>query len=285
MKIFATRVWGFNPATWPVITFGLEGNRDRLLKKSEIGDCILFVGTQNAPTDETERGRLLGIAQIGRIPVETLNVLAESVISPNDYDERGNFRWPKALAMTRAWAFPSKPLLKDVLAEQLPYNATTQAVLLTDADAAAVMGLPGDEITIPLSEPIENLRVLEAALSRGNPTRGVIPVAWSGVVTRTLGNPSVTYAMRYGTTDCWKIGHTVDTKQRLSDVNKHIPHEVTGVQWALFRVQKWEDETMAYAMEQKLFNILSAYRTEGERVRCSEPILHDAWMHAIGISQ
>lgn len=282
MRIFATRVWGFDPVSWPVITFGLEGNRGRLLKESEVGDCILFVGTQGEPTDEEERGRLLGIARIGRIPVETLSVLDPSAVSPHDYDEHGRFRWPKALAMTQAWAFRTKPYLKDVLAAQLPYNATTQAVPLDERDATAVMELEAEEIMIPSSEPIERLRTLEAALSAGKPTRGVVPTAWSREVGRTLGNPSVTYAMRYGKTDCWKIGHAVDAKTRLAEINRHVPHEVTGARWALWRVQKWPDETMAYAMEQKLFGALVGCRTEGERVRCPESSLHEAWMKAIG---
>lgn len=284
MKVFATRVWGFDPTTWPVITFGLEGNRDRLLKESEIGDCILFVGTQGEPTHEEERGRLLGIAQIGRIPVNSLDVLEPSAISPHDYDDQGNFRWPKALVMTRAWAFRSSPLLKDVLSQQLPFNATSQAVLLDATDAAAVMNLEKDEIAIPASKSIEDLRTLEVALSRGKPTTGIKPTEWTSEVTHSLGNQSVTYAMRYGKSDCWKVGHTTDAQQRLNDVNKHIPHEITGEKWTLFRVQKWPDEMMAYAMEQKLLSVLNNYRTEGERVKCKEQDLHKAWMNSIGLT-
>lgn len=283
MKIFATRVWGFDPATWPLITFGLEGNRDRLLQNSEIGDYILFVGTQNEPTEESDRGRLLGISHIGRVPVDSLSVLAPSAIGTHDYDERGNFRWPKALVMTRAWKFKSKPLLREVLAEQLPYNATTQAVLLNEADTNAIMNLEAEEVPIPLSESIENLRTLEIALERGRPTRGVIPVAWSQEIIRTFGSPSVTYLMRYGNTDCWKIGHTKNVKERLAEINRHVPHELTGVKWTLTRTQQWPDEEGAYKMEQKLFNLVTIYRTEGERVRCSEKILHDAWIKSIGL--
>jgi hypothetical protein len=281
MKIFATRVWGFDPAYWPVITFGLEGNRDRLLKQSQVGDCIVFVGTQNAPTHESERGRLLGIAQIGRIATDTLSVVPQSVLHPHDYDEYGNFRWPKALAMTRAWAFNEKPLLKDVLSKQLPFNATAQAVLLSDEDAERIKNLRAAEIVIPSSHTIEKLQKLEMALSNGKPTKGVIPSAWNSNVTRTLGNPSVTYAMRYGTTDCWKIGHTTNTQQRLNEVKKHIPHEITNAQWALYLTQKWADENMAYAMEQKLFSLLEKQRTEGERVRCSEALLMESWARAV----
>ncbi|MEZ5690473.1 MAG: hypothetical protein R3D71_02270 [Rickettsiales bacterium] len=283
MKIFATRTWGFRPETYPVISFVREGDRDKLLKESEIGDVILIVGTQGEPTEENERGRLLGIAQIGRIAVDTLTVLDESEIRPHDYDAHGNYRWPKALAMTRAWYFPSKPLLKDVLAQQLPYNATTQAVLLNEDDTSAIMALQAEEALIPETEAVAKLKKLESALLRGKPTRGVIPSAWSSRVVRELGRKSVTYALRYGKSDCWKIGHTVDVKQRLSDINKHIPYEITGEKWELFRTQSWENETLAYEMEQGLFNDLFKFRTAGERLQCKEEDLHIAWLKSIGL--
>jgi hypothetical protein len=94
MKVFATRVWGFDPGVWPVITFGLEGNRDWLLQNSSSGDRIVFVGTQGAPTSESERGRLLGMAEIGRRAVDTLDVIRADIRNPEDYDEQGNFKWP-----------------------------------------------------------------------------------------------------------------------------------------------------------------------------------------------
>ncbi|VAW05498.1 hypothetical protein MNBD_ALPHA04-2038 [hydrothermal vent metagenome] len=101
MKLFATRVWGFDPHNWPVVTFGLDGHRDNLLRKSSAGDAIVFVGTQGEPTTEKDQGRLLGVAQFGRDPVDTLEIIPEEVLRPEQYDERGNFRWPKALIMTR----------------------------------------------------------------------------------------------------------------------------------------------------------------------------------------
>jgi len=81
MRIFATRVWGFDPETWPVITFGLEGNRDNLLKNSVAGDRIIFVGTQTDPTHDSDKGRILGMAEIGRISVATLKIVKAEDIS------------------------------------------------------------------------------------------------------------------------------------------------------------------------------------------------------------
>lgn len=283
MKFFAKRVYGFDPTRWPTISFSLAANRDLLLQQSEIGDYIVFVGTQDDPTAEEDRGRILGSARIGRTPVNTLDLIAAPDEKPRyDFNDDGSFRWPYAVAMTKAWAFPAKPRLLDVIARQLPMNAISQAVLLNDEDSSAIQALVGVEIEIPNSATIERLRTLEAALTRGQPTTGVPPVAWSRTVTHTIGNASVTYVMRYGNTDCWKIGHATNERLRLAEVNKHIPIEITGTNWNLCLIQRWQNEEQAYAMEQRLLGILTERRSQGERVICSEAQLNDAWFRAVG---
>ncbi|MBZ0215949.1 MAG: hypothetical protein K8F25_05320 [Fimbriimonadaceae bacterium] len=283
MKLFATRVWGFDPTAWPVVTFGLDGNRDNLLKKSSVGDAVVFVGTQGEPTQENERGRLLGIAQFGRVPVDTLDVLEEADINPNNYDKHGQFKWPKALLMTQAWRFTDDPLprLVDVLEAQLPYNATAQAVELNEVDTAAVKVLIAEYVPLPNTAALITLRRLDTALSQSRPTTGIIPSAWQSTIERKLGNPSVTYALRFGKFDCWKVGHTTDVQRRLNEVNKHIPVEVLNSQWVLAMQQKWPDENLAYDMEQRVFTALNQHRTSGERIQCSQTVLQSAWIDSI----
>lgn len=94
-------------------------------------------------TRQLAGGDATGNAQFGRFPVDTLDVLQEVDVSPNNYDEHGRFKWPKALLMTRTWRFTDDPLprLIDVLESQLPFNATAQAVELSEADTAAVKAL------------------------------------------------------------------------------------------------------------------------------------------------
>lgn len=284
MKLFATRVWGFDPPTWPVVPFNLDGNRDNLLKNSKGGDAVVFVGTQDEPTKEHQRGRLLGIAQFGRRPVNTLEVLQEADINPkNDYDEQGRFKWPKALLMTRAWRFTDDPLprLLDVLEAQLPRSATVQAVELSEVDTAAVKDLAATEVPLPDTSELARLRRLDTALSKGSPTTGVVPSAWTSTVERTVGNPSVTYALRFGKFDCWKIGHTTNMQRRLSEVNKHVPAEILNSQWALAMEHKWRDETIAHDMEQRILAALNDHRTTGERIQCSQTVLEKAWIDSI----
>lgn len=113
---------------------------------------------------------------------------------------------------------------------------------------------------------------------RQGPTTGPVPTAFVATVVRSLDRESWTYVLRYGESDLWKIGHTQDVAARLVDVNRHLPIEVTGVDWRLHARLMWPDSAAAYAMEQRLFRTLSRHRTHGERVRCSTLDLGAAWM-------
>lgn len=284
MNIFATRVWGFDPAHWPVIPFGREGDRDGLLRKSAVGDRIVFVGTQNEPTDENQRGKLLGMAEIGRRTVDTLDVVDKDFLNSNSYDEQGRFKWPKGLLMIRAWRFERQPLLLDVLTAQLPRAATSQAVLLSPEDATSVLALNTIEVTLPDSEPLGKARLLDQALNVGKPTTGPMPSSWSGSTGRDVSREAFTYAFRFGKTNIWKIGHAVDVSQRLGQVNLHIPSEVVPDRWNFAYEQKWPDEVAAYSMEQRVLNALNQYRTVNERIKCTESEVVSAWLQAIGAS-
>jgi hypothetical protein len=283
LKIFATRVWGFDPVRWPVITFGLAASRDKLIRDSEPGDKILFIGTKSKPTPKEMQGKLLGIAEIGRRAVDTLDVVGPDARGPWDFDERGLFRWPKGIMMLRAWRFDPMPELLEVLAAQLPYNATPQAVLLSEQDAVEVMKLEVFRVDLPDTQIAKSERLLDKALAAGRPTTGPMPVSWTGSTARDINRKAFTYAFRFGHSKVWKIGHTVDLAARLKQVNQHIPSEVIPGLWGEVYRHPWDNEADAYAMEQRILNTLQRYRTEGERLQCTEDELWSAWKAAIGL--
>ncbi len=283
MKIFATRVWGYDPTRWPLITFSNDGNRDNLLRKSKAGDIVVFVGTQNEPTQLYERGGLLGIAQFSRSPIDTLSVLDKENISPHDYDDKGQFRWPKALLMTRAWRFSGKPLpqLREVFENQLPYNATVQAVELSETDIKAVKELPAKEVELPETRTSRAYRKQEETLARNSPTTGPIPSAWESTVKNNPETEAVTYVLRFGKTDCWKIGWADNLDKRLRQVNKHIPVEICNSQWNCAWKQQWPNRKSAYDMEQSLLRGLQRHRTIGERILCCEDDIQNIWIQTV----
>lgn len=282
MRIFAKRFYGFDPVSRPVVAFGKEGNRDALITASSPGDLIVYVGTQGEPTAEGERGRLLGIAEFARVAVDARDLIDPATLRSFDVNPDGSLAWPKGLPILRAWRF-REPRLKllDVLREQLTFEATVRAVELDEADARAVLTLPRDEVVVPTHPVIECLTKLNQALGHGRPTTGPVPVDWEGTVSRSVGSEAWTYAMRFGRRNIWKVGHAQDTAVRQAELNLHVPHEELGERWELRLRQRWPDSVQAYGMEQRLFRGMAAFRTEGERLRCSETQMQTAWTAAL----
>lgn len=109
------------------------------------------------------------------------------------------------------------------------------------------------------------------------PTRGPKPTDWAGMVSRSVGGSAYTYAFRFGSSEVWKIGWTENIDERLSSVNKHVPMEVTQAAWEPTLAHPHPSKADAYAMEQRLLELLNKHRTNGERVRCTEAQIKEAW--------
>lgn len=282
MRIFAKRFFGFDPVTRPVVTFGKAGNRDALIRASDPGDLIVYVGTQDTPTDEGDRGRLLGMAEFARIAVDARDIIDPATFRSFDLHPDGTLVWPSGLPILRAWAF-NEPRLKllDVLREQLTFEATVRAVELDEGDARAVMALPRTEVPLRPHPVIKRLTELGKALQQGRPTTGPIPVDWEVTVVRDASAEAWTYALRFGRRNIWKVGHAQDTDTRLDDINRHVPHEEIGERWELRLRQRWSSSVLAHAMEQRVFLAMSHFRTEGERLRCTEGQLQAVWARAL----
>jgi hypothetical protein len=108
-----------------------------------------------------------------------------------------------------------------------------------------------------------------------------MPTGWTGTVSRTTDGISFTYVFRFGSSDIWKIGWTTDLDARLADVRRHVPVELTRENWTPVLSQSHPSQNAAYAMEQHLLGLMEKHRTEGERVRCSEGEMQNAWELAV----
>ena len=277
MQVFAKRFWGFNPAVWPIVSFSLDGNRDNLLRESRPGDLVLFIGTEGEETEPDDRGRLLGLAEFGRNEIESADVLDLATLRPNAFDENGRLRWPKALPMVRAWRLVTRPRVTEVLQRQLPYGATVRALLLDATDTAAVLALPREEVPIPDVPALSRLRDLNDALRMSGPTTGPRPTSWTSTTHRDSETESWTYAFRFGSKDIWKIGHAKDVAARLTEVNRHVPEEVIGEGWRVVLQHRWDTETKAYEMEQRVLKALRTPTSVFERVCCTRRQLESVW--------
>jgi hypothetical protein len=119
-----------------------------------------------------------------------------------------------------------------------------------------------------------------ASAASGQPTTGPRPTSWEQMVKREIG-PASAYLFRFAASAVWKIGFASDVQARLREVNRHIPVELLGQRWRLIHVQLWPSADMAYQMEQRILELLTANRTVYERVQCPEPVMEEAWQTAL----
>ena len=272
---------GFSPERMPIITFSQKGSRDTLLRNAKAGEVIVFVATKGKNTADKDKGRVLGVAEIGRKSVRTEEVVDTSG-EPEAHSKDSKFRWPEAIPMLRAWRFDPPPLANEVFEDgNLPHHAQTQAVALSDADEQAVRSLNWVEVELPQTEERQRQQQRSNALS-AHPTKPG-PVVSPGTRTITVSDKDKawTYVARFGASSIWKVGRTNDLKGRIQELNAHVPVEYLKKEWQIAWRHEWRSTEGAQEMEQRVLTILADKRTQGERLRCSEKELEEAWVRAI----
>lgn len=278
MKIFATRVWGLGFERIPIATFGSEGHLNRLLKLAQRGDRLVFVGTKTDRTPPALQGRLLGMGEIGFEPLRTLEIVSHAELDERDFDERGNYKFPHAVALTEAWRFVPQPLLTETLSDQLTMLATPGVEELDAADVQRVLALTAEQLVLPELPSLARMRRLNEIL---RPTTGPRPSDAAYSVERSAQNAATTYALRFGKRNNFKIGHAEDVKARLTAINQHVPVEVLNEQWSIYLTQPWKTSVEAYDMEQRVLKRMETKRSGFERLQCTETELSSAWTTAL----
>lgn len=280
-QVFGTWFWGFDPTWHPFAGFTYAGSRDSLIEKSRPGDVILIVGTQSEPTTEENRGRALGLMEFVRAPMNAEDLIPPGTELPDRLFENGLFKWPYAVPAARAWLFPQKPHIRDVIGRQLTSAAITGTDRLSSDEAARVLGLEIEEIELPPSAAAlkqQRLHSTKPKLDAARPGQpGPAPSEWSALVSREDG-PTATYLMRFGQSNCWKIGISQNVRLRRQALNFSVPSEVlNGECWEVVLTHTWPTGAPAYHMEQTLLRHLSAHGTSNERVKAPEGMIHTAW--------
>ncbi|MBI1400235.1 hypothetical protein [Hyphomonas sp.] len=276
MKLFISRFYGFRPEIVPAITFSSSTHRDNLLTDSEPGDRIVFVATKTKETKEGERGRLLGMAEIGRRAVDTQSMVVVWPLPPEMMDG-DRIRYSSAIPMTRAWRFTDTPLLTDVFERQLPRSATQGAIRVKDADQLATLALSTIEVELPDTPALEREREILANQRDLLPSRGPKPSSGKRefeVAPRNFGN---VYVLRFGKQEVWKVGSSHDPAGRAASFNTNIPSVVTGESWTLYMTQATGSPDQAHALEHNLKGTLTKFSIGGEMFACSLRDLQRAW--------
>lgn len=168
MQLFAKKYYGFSPLDFPVISFSETGSRDALLAKARSGDRIVFVAVEGEDAVPEERGRILGMAEIGRAKVRTLDLVKDpSKILAKHRKPNGDLIWPEGIPMLRAWKFISPPHRLELLKKAVIDGQATRkhAVLLSEQDRVSILALPHEEIGLPEVAALDNARLYSSAMS------------------------------------------------------------------------------------------------------------------------
>lgn len=169
----------------------------------------------------------------------------------------------------KLWRF-SQPVSLDTLEEShLPYYSSIQITALNHSADSTLLEMPKSEVASTKSSATQ--------FATPKPKTGPAPPTFESTISRDANRPAYTYVARFGQSEIWKIGHTVDPDRRLRQLNLHIPIEEICSCWRLELLQNWESEADAHEMEQALLYNLAQHRTHGERVRCPRKTISAAW--------
>lgn len=169
MRLFIKKFYGFSPSTIPVITFSQIGSRNSLLNRAQHGDRIVFVAVKSDEhVHKEERGKILGMAEIGREKVRTLDMISDpSIINKKYFLPNGDFMWPEGIPMLRAWKFTPPVNRLDILNKAaIDSQATRQnAILLSEEDQEKILSLPSEEVKLPPTIVLNKQRLRAQILS------------------------------------------------------------------------------------------------------------------------
>ena len=271
LRLFLTKVWGFEPESYPALGFNSEGGRLKFLRESSPGDWVVLAGTLGSETNINDRGRLLGKVQLGPEKVNVEEVL-RSVgyqIPANQYNQAGEYRWPFGLPLISAQRFLTKPDLFAVLGSYL--SGTQWAAFALDvreklsADAQAKLeALPSEPVEIVQAPAIVRQRERQRAFVLNRGTTGPGPSTIRTASNRAAGEGFVYVLELQGARNVFKIGYSADVEVRLAAHNKPLLPSVTGYLWKVLITQRFPTELQAYNFEQKIHKRLGPFLIEGE---------------------
>jgi hypothetical protein len=274
VKVFLTKVWGFNPKEYPVLGFNSEGGRRKFLRESGPSDWVVLAGTRDAPTPPEQRGRLLGRVQLGtqEINVEEALRSVGSQIPNEHYLEGGRYRWPYGLPLIAAERFPELPDLARLFGSYL--TGTHWASYAIDLEAKfgseiirTIEALRAEPVAILEVPAIILQRERQRALARNHsegPT-GPGPSGHRKGVVRDTGRAwAYLLKLQGGKENVFKIGFSQDVESRLATLNKGLLSTLTGFSWRLVERLAFGSEEQAYKFEQEVHRHLQKFRIDIE---------------------
>jgi hypothetical protein len=299
IPIYATLAWGFGPETWGAVGFSVESVRNSLaddLRKK--GGLVLTIGTQGDETAPEDQGRLLGLHQLGTMPIRTEELVEPGVWRTHLRDNGGVPKWPFGLPIISADRFDDPPRRRDLLprlhAENLHRKLASNYEELTDDEAAAILALARTPVAAIWSTPTSAFatRWLGRAPTGPRPSPGVrILSAHSGPAATycfvlegsALAMVASNVAPLGSGLKIYKVGFSNDPERRRSELNAYLPDNLT-LEWRPVYAEWHTDEINAWAMEQEVFRrlrMLDAQHVKGEIFTARPKVLDSTWHTAV----
>lgn len=276
MPTYMKKVWGFTEPAGP-LAFGMSTYRDAAQAKLKEGDWVVLVATMGDEPKEKNRGRVLAILEMTREPVSTLDFPVKKEL--RDVDESGNYRWPFALHVRRAWRTLDRPRLAEISQRAFHINAAAGIVDLTEEEAAKIRSLRREEV--PLLEPSAAAakKLGSSKLKKISPP----PAEAVRYVMKMRHAPAYTYVFRVELPGqaAFKIGWTFDFERRMRLFNQASLPSLGGLNYSGHRHHLWGSAKQAYQMEQKLLKLFDSKRHSHNHeivTGVSEQELEEAWM-------
>ena len=292
-KVFLTNTWGFGPELDPTWGFNTKAGRNKFLRESEPGDWVICAGTRNAPTASHERGRLLGMVQLGVLEIRVLEVLCalELEIPPEHFDENGQYRWQWGLPILNAVRFVDPPDTNKLFGSYLNGFRWVSFALNIAENVGAhaprlIEALPQQQVSFAELPANFDQRALQASilLSRRAST-GPGPSTERSASSREAGAGFAYVFQLEGvrSRDVFKVGYSKDVDQRVRDLNKGLLKAVTGYSWKPIMRQAFATEDQAFTFEQEMHDALKPHLVAGERevYRLRKGSLETKWMELL----
>lgn len=247
-RLFATRVWGFDPANSAMQGFSSETARDNILTEMEgwpiyvVNFCgqssEQIVGRAEARTMQSgDVARVLGILEL-QPEKASHGTHSSEFASKMMIDDWGETRWNYGIAVSRAWEIVDKPLSIEALpiTRSVTWPATNSIVQVADSDKAILKRYQLHEV------PVFGQEFRPSALAFREPmhTTYLAKCTDTAVLAKTQA-PEGTMLV--------KIGVTGDPKRRLSDLNDHHFAKIFGLRFEMFAKHRWLDQNQALGGE------------------------------------
>lgn len=262
MTVFMTKVWGFSAPVGPLV-FASMGWRENALKQLKDGDWVILVGTSNDKTALADKNKILGMMEVTRDTVSSLDYNLPR--GPQDL-KNGEYRWPFGLTIRRAWEFTEPRTRLDQISDRSFHNLSAMTVVpLTVEETAKVLKLPRIECGV-----LESIRAIartegyDEARRRGAPP----PTTKRTGIMHFRRAPAFTYAMEItgpNVERAFKIGWSFDYKVRARQFNLYSLPGLGGLRYTPILHEFWPKAFDAYLMERTILEALDAYSFRANR--------------------